>query len=315
MVTSNNANKPTIDDLRRRARNRLIGSALLVIGAIVLFSFLFDSKPRSPHQSGVDFSIPAEDGVRPIGTVEGQQQLQDLQSSDGAAQDWGADNGASIGAPSGVVAAGSTTDTTPNTGLSPDEEFVDVLSGDGAVVQSPAQPLDDDTLAADAKAREAAEQRRIAEAKAVKEAKRRAEQEAREAKAKAEALRREEQAAQAKEEARVQAILAGKKADAKAKAAKAEKEAKKASAAASQPKVATGGKFIVQFGSLKDAVRAEGVRADVQAKGISAYTQTATTDKGVYTRLRSGPYASKAEADAVAAKLKAMGHPVAVMKR
>lgn len=313
---SNNTPRPTIEELRRRARNRLIGAALLVIGAIVLFSFLFDSKPR-PTTEEVDFSIPSESQVKPIGTADGQRSIEDLNSSSGMVQPF--DDGADV--VGGGAGSGAKTEVQGNASLNPDEEFVGSWEEETVAVGSTAAVKQETPQSRTNAVDEAVEKEK---AKLEKEQQKAAEQ----AKKKAQALKdkkekeeKEEKAKRAaaerkkKEEARVQAILSGEKQKAKeAAAAKAKKQAQKQAQKASETAEASG-QYIVQFGSLKDPVRAEAVRAEVAAKGLTAYTQTADTAKGTYTRLRSGPYNSRAAANAAAEKIKAMGHPVLVKKR
>lgn len=50
----------TIDDMRRRARHRLIGAAVLVLVGVLGFPLLFDSQPR-PIQVDIPFDIPDRD--------------------------------------------------------------------------------------------------------------------------------------------------------------------------------------------------------------------------------------------------------------
>jgi DedD protein len=54
-------------------------------------------------------------------------------------------------------------------------------------------------------------------------------------------------------------------------------------------------------------------RAKVDKLGLHTYTQTIDTDKGKRTRVRVGPFASRDEAELVAAKVKAAGLPAAVL--
>lgn len=321
--------RPTAKDLRRRARNRLIGSAVLVTVVIVLFGFLFDSKPRSVTEE-VDFAVPEQGQVKPIGTAEGQQEITDLDSSSGVA--------VPLDAPVDALPGGMDSGSVEGVdSLSPNEEFVGTWEDETAAQQRnaaaaapAAKPqLTTDTAEADYQARQQAQQQAKEKAKAKEkaaqkaaseraeqekekerkkeqeQAKRKAEQE-KAAAARAEAARKAEKKA---EEARVQAILRGKKEKSQQEKTNAGKQS------AGKTAASTGGQYIVQFGSLKDPVRAEAVRAEVAAKGLSAYTQTADTAKGTYTRLRSGPYSSKAAADAAAAKIKAMGHPVLVKRQ
>jgi len=55
------------------------------------------------------------------------------------------------------------------------------------------------------------------------------------------------------------------------------------------------------------------VRGKVEKIGFKTYTQAVETPAGKRVRVRVGPYATKAEADKAAAKLKADGLPAAVL--
>lgn len=304
--------RPTVPDLRRRARNRLIGSALLVIAAIVLFSFLFDSQPRNAADE-VDFSIPEQGQVKPIGTAEGQREIADLSSSSDVAVPLEAPAAkATESSGSGDVAtAVGRVDSAES--LSPDEAFVGTWDDDTVAQERDAAARArvnaaqvEQQVQRERAAREKATREKAQQEKEREQAKRKAEQEkAQAAKAEAERSKAQKKA----EAARVQAILSGEKSKRQQKKESAPKQSPGKTAARD-----TGVRYIVQFGSLKDPVRAEAVRAEVAAKGLSAHTQTANTSKGTYTRLRSGPYSSKAAADAAAAKIKAMGHPVLVKR-
>jgi DedD protein len=56
----------TIDDMRRRARHRLIGSAVLVLIGVLGFPLLFDTQPR-PVKVDIPIEIPDRDKTRPLG--------------------------------------------------------------------------------------------------------------------------------------------------------------------------------------------------------------------------------------------------------
>lgn len=57
----------SIDDLRKSARRRLIGAAVLVLAALIAFPLLFDSQPR-PVAVDIPISIPDRDKVKPLVT-------------------------------------------------------------------------------------------------------------------------------------------------------------------------------------------------------------------------------------------------------
>ncbi len=56
----------TIDGMRRRARHRLIGAALLVLVGVVGFPLLFDTQPR-PVAVDIPIDIPDKAKVKPLG--------------------------------------------------------------------------------------------------------------------------------------------------------------------------------------------------------------------------------------------------------
>jgi DedD protein len=77
--------------------------------------------------------------------------------------------------------------------------------------------------------------------------------------------------------------------------------------------VAAGGRFVVQVGAFTDDTKIREVRAKVEKIGLKTYTQQVDTPGGKRVRVRVGPYATKAEADRVASKIKADGLPAAAV--
>lgn len=94
------------------------------------------------------------------------------------------------------------------------------------------------------------------------------------------------------EGARAKALL-----DGKASAAKAEAE----------------GRLVVQVGAFADADKAREVRQKLERAGLKTYTQVADTKDGKRIRVRVGPFASKADADKAASKIKSLDLPAAVL--
>lgn len=84
-----------------------------------------------------------------------------------------------------------------------------------------------------------------------------------------------------------------------------------ASAAASAP--ATAGRFVVQVGAYSDARTLKEARGKVEKLGLSTYTQVIEGDAGKRTRVRLGPYTTRAEAEAAADKLKRAGLPANIL--
>jgi DedD protein len=105
-------------------------------------------------------------------------------------------------------------------------------------------------------------------------------------------------AEKAPDAAKAQALLDGKDA------------AKKPDAAASAPS----GRFIVQVGAFADVLKAREARHKLEKAGLKTYTQVVQTAEGKRIRVRVGPFESKAEVDKVAAKIKKLDLPAAVLE-
>jgi DedD protein len=70
---------------------------------------------------------------------------------------------------------------------------------------------------------------------------------------------------------------------------------------------AADGKYAVQVIALADAGRAQKVQEQIAAAGIRAYTEIVKTSKGDVTRVRAGPFESRAEAEKAREQLKSLG--------
>jgi DedD protein len=82
-----------------------------------------------------------------------------------------------------------------------------------------------------------------------------------------------------------------------------------------QPVGATdaGPRWIVQVGAFADPVKAREARAKLESAGLKTYTHVAQTADGPRTRVRVGPFKSRAEADNVAARAKQLSLGAAVL--
>ena len=76
---------------------------------------------------------------------------------------------------------------------------------------------------------------------------------------------------------------------------------------------AAAGRFVVQVGAYSDTAMMRDARARVEKLGFKTYTQVVENDAGKRTRVRLGPFASRDEADSVAAKLKRSGLPANIL--
>jgi DedD protein len=76
--------------------------------------------------------------------------------------------------------------------------------------------------------------------------------------------------------------------------------------------VATG-RFVVQVGAYSAMGPMRDARAKVEKLGLKTYTQVVETDAGPRTRLRVGPFDTREQADAAAAKLKRADLPANIL--
>ena len=76
---------------------------------------------------------------------------------------------------------------------------------------------------------------------------------------------------------------------------------------------AGGARFVVQVGAFLEDAKVREARTKVEKLGLKTYTQPVDTPTGKRIRVRVGPYATKAEADKVAAKIKAEGQLAVVL--
>lgn len=91
----------------------------------------------------------------------------------------------------------------------------------------------------------------------------------------------------------------------------AEEEARLRALIEGKTSPARGDTYVLQIGAFSDAVKAAKLVDELRARGFSAYTERA----GSVTRVRVGPVAGRAEADATAARLKAAGHAAVLQAR
>ena len=291
----------TIDTLRRRARHRLIGAAVLVGLAIIGFPLLFDTQPR-PVAVNAPITIPDKDKVAPLRTPDPVPAAASLGEREEMV--------------SGAVAprGGERTASASAAAVAPARR---------ASAEKPAVPTRDarpDAAAADARAK-AEEAARL---KAEEAARAKAAQAKREEEAKAAQARRDDDRSQAQTDAqakREEAARAKREQEARAKR-ESELRAKREEAArarallegrgtpsADKPAAADakGGRFIVQVGAFADDSAVREARQKAERAGVKTYTQTVETSAGKRTRVRAGPFSSREDADKAAGALKKAG--------
>ncbi|MBI3044278.1 MAG: SPOR domain-containing protein [Betaproteobacteria bacterium] len=84
------------------------------------------------------------------------------------------------------------------------------------------------------------------------------------------------------------------------------KEPAAPAARTAKPAARSLGKFVVQVIALADAERAKQIQGQIAAAGIRSYTEVVKTSKGDVTRVRAGPFASRAAAEKAREQLKAL---------
>ena len=242
-----NPQPESMEVIRKRARHRLIGAAVLVLAAVVGFPLLFDSQPR-PIAVDIPIEIPGKNTVKPLSLP--------------AKAEVAASASALTAAVSAVAAASS---------LTPKEEIM----GEKAAVLIPVLPQLP-AVAPVNSAQIAPKKEASTEPKVV---------------VKSESRSEPKPVAKADDGARAKALLDG------------------------LAPVATGTevRLIVQVGAFADNDKAREVRQKLEKAGFKTYTQVAETKDGKRTRVRVGPFATKAQADKAASKIKALDMPAAIL--
>jgi len=264
----------SVEAMRRRARHRLLGAAVLVLVGVIGFPLLFDTQPR-PVAVDIPIEIPDRNKVAALPTPPSQAPASAPRpaSAPSAAPDAGT-RGAGPSSAGGMI-----TETADGREMPSDRP---------AAAAPPAQT----NPAPVAKPEVRAENK--PEPKPKPEAKPEPKPEPKPATA----------AKPADDGARARALLEGKTAAATAAAATAAKPA-----AGSEEN----GRFVVQVGAFAEADKAREVRQKLERAGLKTYTNVAKTADGERTRVRVGPFASRAEADKAAGRVKGLSLPAAVL--
>ena len=306
------------DDLRRRARHRLIGSAILVVAAVIVLPLVLDSSPRTvspgiPISLGGKTDTPAAPVPAASGMVETSRSLaaneQVVEASPAASAassasepDAASEPAASAAALPPVAAASRAPHAAaPHHGLAA-LPAAGLHAPPTRQAQAPVVRADDEVTAsrlqADAERKARLERQAREQAQQHRQLLERQKQEkaAKAAKARADAERR----------ARQQQLQA-QKARAASEAAQAH-----ASEKAAYSKFPEKGRFVVQVGAYVEPGRIASVRNRLSAAGLSNYTQVVKVNGKDVTRVRMGPFGSRQQMEHVAAKVRALGLPVSM---
>ncbi|MBP6895108.1 MAG: SPOR domain-containing protein [Gammaproteobacteria bacterium] len=280
----------SVESLRRRARHRLVGAAVLVLLGVIGFPLLFDTQPR-PVAVDIPIEMPDRAKVKPLAQAEAPAADTSRSASGGIALPPPAN---------GVIterADGSEVAVAPPAAV-PEPRREAVASSEPAKSEAPrTEPARVDAKPEPAKTP-------VTKSEAPKT-------EAKSEVAKAEPSKPEPAkpaspapAPGRDDGARARALLEG-------KAPQQQVVAQAQPAAAAPAEVA--GRFVVQVGAFADAAKAQETRQKLERAGLKTYTHVAKTPQGERTRVRVGPFSSRADADKAAARIKALALPAAVL--
>jgi DedD protein len=270
------ASTDSVEAMRQKAKFRLIGSIVLVLAAVIGFPMLFDSQPRTvPVDIPID--IPDKAKVAPLPNLPGVRAPTNAPSAPAPAAT--VEDKASLSGKEEIISSGQTTGKPAASASKP------------AAMAAP-EPINTPSGADDAAAKATAKAKQAEADKARKTA-----EEAKAAKAKAAEA---EKAKKALEASRAKALL--------------DDQAAQAQPAEPKPAAsAQAGRFVVQFGAFTDVAKSREVRQKVEKAGLKTYSQVAKTTDGERIRVRVGPFASRAEAEKAAAKIKALDLPASIL--
>ncbi len=241
----------SIEAVRRRARHRLIGAAVLVLLGVIGFPMLFDTEPR-PISIDIPIEIPAKNPKPTLPAAPAAKE-------------------AAKGAPAKPVEPS----VAANESLGAREEVVESVQPKS--VEKPTAKL--------------AEQ--PSDKPVAKNTEKPAE------KSEAAAPQVPAKTVPASDEAeRARALLQGKPVP--------QKPVDERPAAGSE-------RLVVQVGAFAEAAGAREVRSKLERAGLKTYTHVAETPQGQRIRVRVGPFDSRAEAEKVAARVKALGLPASIL--
>lgn len=268
----------SVDGLRRRARHRLIGAAVLVLAAVIGFPMLFDTQPR-PVAVDVPIQIPDRAKVKPL-AMASPEPAAPVASQPVATPK--APASAPPAPPAVPAVASPPAQVAAPSSLSPREEIVPKES-----VPKVAKPsVNGDSVAINKEASRAPVTAPKPEPRPEPKPKP-------EPRKEVQSPPKVQITVPADDGSRARALLDG-------------KEAPKSA-------VVDAGRFIVQVGAFSDMGLARETRLKVERSGLTTYTQVTETRDGKRIRVRVGPFGSRAEADKAAAKIRGLNLPAAIL--
>lgn len=281
---------PSVEQVRKQAKRRLIGVAILVMAAVVVFPMLFDTQPR-PVPVDMPIEIPSRKVAKPL-QVDAPAVAEAPAAPKPAPDPVGANaSGKLLAEPQSTSAVGSSDHRAGKP--EPDEVIIESTKPPATLPGTAAKP-DGPKGEGVAKAAVPAEPAKKEPAPAPKAS---AATDKPADKAAPPVVRKDPGA----EAARALALLEGRPAPA---------SPTPAAATASEP---SGTRYIVQVGAFADAAVAQATRDKLERAGLKTYTHVAQLPEGKRTRVRLGPFATRSDAEKAAARAKAQGVSAAIL--
>ncbi|WP_090128620.1 SPOR domain-containing protein [Limnohabitans sp. Rim11] len=265
----------SVEVIRKRARHRLMGSVILVLGAVVGLPLLFDSQPR-PVAIDTPIVIPDRNQVAPLASpsavVKPAAPSKEVvvEAADSAPVTTGKSAVANVAA------------------LDPHEEVVSKDTKNSAKSEAKTETKPDVKSEVKSESKPESKTETKTETKPTTKAETKSEN-----KTESKAVTKTDSKEVAKDSAKAKALLDG-------------KEVPKSGDAVVRS--------VVQVGAFAEMAKVKEARAKLESAGFKTYTQDVETKDGKRTRVRVGPFASKEEADKAAEKIRKLNLQATVLK-
>lgn len=279
----------SIEVMRRRARHRLIGAAVLVLLGVIGFPMLFDTQPR-PIPVDIPIEMPDRNKVAPLVVPADSSAEGTTVAANSTAQASGLVDGEQVlsstrgGNPMAAALPALPTMSTPSKAALKPEAKPEPKPEPKPVAKPEPKPVPKPEPKPEPKPTKP-EPKPEAKPTPKPEAK---------PEPKPEAKPRTDDAARAR------ALLEGRAFEAPA------------AAAASPAHADEGKRFSIQIGAFADSGKALEVRQKLESAGLRAYTQVVDTKDGKRTRVRVGPFTGRTDADKAAGRIRGLGLPASV---
>lgn len=274
-VPKHNVPVDSIETLRTRARQRLIGSAILVVLGIVTFTLLFDSQPR-PIPVDIPIIIPDKD-KQDVVNVPVAPDLSSISPTT-----------AKVQVP---VTTSSSSPVQASASLGDKEEIVVSKTDKKVDIKTDIKQDAKLETRADTKQEVKTESKSVSNSEVKLEPKSDTKQ----------GLKPGIKPDAVAEAAKALAILEGKEPP------KTVAKTSDASAAAAAER------FVVQVGAFAENDKARAARLKLEGAGLKTYVHVAETPQGKRIRVRVGPFVTRVEAEKAATKIKVLDLPAAIL--